>query len=75
MSHTHIERPNQSDDDVVCEMLCGAQCLIFPDGTIIPADFDFYVFKFGHKASCPRCRELHGEQSSATIVRRELVDA
>jgi hypothetical protein len=75
VSDTHIKLPDHDDNDVICEMLCGARCLIFPDGTIIPADFDFYAFRHGHKASCPRCHELHGQKDAAIIVQRELVDA
>lgn len=75
MNDTHIERPDNDDENVVCEMLCGAQCLIFPDASTIPADFDFYAFEFGHKASCPNCRDVHAWQERRQATRRILVEA
>lgn len=70
MSLTHIERPDNDDDDIVCTMLCGAQCLIFPDASTIPVGFDFYAYEFGHKASCRQCRDLHAKQKTRPVAQR-----
>lgn len=41
----------------VWRALCGAACVAWDDGALVPAGFDFYTLGKGHeKATCAPCR-------------------
>lgn len=59
MSDLHVERSDlvKSIDGIeVCTMWCGEQCIAFPDGSTVPAMFDFYSESAAYKATCQPCR-------------------
>lgn len=58
---THIiDEPRSpcSDGLDVWAMLCGAQCLSFPDGSLSPDGFDFFNVADGHRADCQPCKDV-----------------
>jgi hypothetical protein len=68
MMASHIEREDASEESLVYTMLCGEQCVVFDNGTVVPPGFDFYLFEHGDRATCPHCRLEHA-------VRRVGADA
>lgn len=59
MTLTHIlDGERYPAETLIWRALCGASCFAFDDGTLEPADFDFYLLGLGHEqASCIACRE------------------
>ncbi len=58
MTHAHSRAGGTpGDGKYVHSMLCGAQCVIWEDGTTEPPGFDFYLFEHGARASCEGCKK------------------
>lgn len=77
MTSTHVENEarNPITDGIdVWTMWCGAQCLAFPDGSLVP-EIDFYLEADADRAACEPCREAarraRAEASIAILGSRE----
>lgn len=71
---THIlDEARSPPESLVWVMWCGASCFMLDGDAGVPtAPFlDFYAQRWGHRASCPGCRERRG----LPAIRREVATA